>query len=140
MPDHLSPEFRSWNMRRIRSRNTQPELIVRSFIHKQGFRFRLHDGRLPGKPDVVLRRLRTIIFVNGCFWHQHSGCKRATMPRSNRRYWKMKLAKNIERLDNSKQRLQEAGWKIIEVWECEAKSQEILKKKLAKLFALRKKK
>ena len=86
-----SPEYRSWVMSRVRSKHTTPELRVRSLVHRAGYRFRLHDGKLPGRPDLVLRKYRTVIFVNGCFWHRHPGCKRATTPKTNIDYWQAKF-------------------------------------------------
>ena len=91
MTDVFSPQFRSYNMSLIKSKNTSPEIIVRKFLHANGFRFRIHNNILHGKPDIVLSKLKTVIFVHGCFWHQHKGCKRANMPKSNKKYWVPKL-------------------------------------------------
>ena len=95
--DHINKEKRSWNMGRISSKNTKPEIIVRSALHKAGFRFRLHRKDLPGKPDIILPKYKTVIFVHGCFWHAHKGCKRSNLPKSNLQYWTNKLEKNIQR-------------------------------------------
>ncbi|MCU7492383.1 MAG: DNA mismatch endonuclease Vsr [Ignavibacteria bacterium] len=119
MADHLSKEKRSWNMSRIRSKNSKPELIVRSFLHKQGFRFRLYSAVLPGKPDLVLSKYKTVIFIQGCFWHRHPNCSRATMPKSNIIYWRKKFESNQQRDKSVKRSLEKLGWKVITVWECE---------------------
>jgi len=134
MVDNLSQEQRSLNMASIRSKDTEPEQIVRSFLHKRGFRFKLYNDTLPGKPDITLAKFDTVVFVNGCFWHCHSGCKRATIPKSNRRYWKSKLENNVKQLDNNKRRLRRLGWKVIEIWECEIKDQKKIEKRFVKLL------
>ena len=121
MADTKTPAERSENMSRIRSTNTKPEEIVRKYLFKHGFRYRKNDKRYPGKPDVVLPKYRTIIFVNGCFWHMH-GCSRSRLPLSNQEYWKPKIERNIERDAENKRSLEAAGWKIIVVWECELKT------------------
>ena len=117
--DHLSSEKRSWNMSRIRSKNTKPEMHVRSALHRAGYRFRLHVKDLPGKPDIVLPKYKTVIFVHGCFWHRHKGCSRATMPSSNQEYWKQKFKQNVERDKREQAELKKLGWNVIVVWECE---------------------
>ena len=122
MVDKLTPKKRSWNMSRIRSINTSPEKIVRSLLHRKGYRFSLHRKNLPGKPDIVMPRHKTIIFVHGCFWHQHRGCKRSNMPKSNIGYWKGKLKQNVIRDSKRKQKLKSLGWKIITIWECETEN------------------
>lgn len=111
-------------MRKIRSKNTLPEKKVRSYLHAHGFRFRLHVKELPGCPDIVLPRYKTVIFVNGCFWHQHQGCKKATIPKTNQDYWVPKLQKNIERFIRNKELLQDEGWTVLVIWECETKNME----------------
>ena len=117
--DSISQARRSWNMRQIRSKNTSPELIVRSFLHRNGFRFRICDKKLPGKPDIVLKKHMLIIQIRGCFWHQHPGCKRATIPTSNVEYWIPKLHKNVERDKQNDRLLLESGWQLAVIWECE---------------------
>ena len=117
--DSISQARRSWNMRQIRSKNTSPELIVRSFLHRNGFRFRICDKKLPGKPDIVLKKYKLIIQIRGCFWHQHPGCKRATIPTSNVEYWIPKLHKNVERDKQNDRLLLESGWQLAVIWECE---------------------
>jgi DNA mismatch endonuclease (patch repair protein) len=130
MTDHLTKSKRSWNMSQIRSTNTRPELVVRSLLHSLGYRFRLHKKDLPGKPDIVLKRFKTVVFCHGCFWHQHVGCKRASSPKTNQDYWLPKLKRNRERFDLVKNMLIELGWKVIVVWECETKDIDSLKIKL----------
>ena len=103
----------------IRGKDTKPELEVRRFLHRLGFRYRLHDKRLPGRPDIVLPKYRTVVFVHGCFWHQHPGCKYATKPDSNGGFWQSKLRGNTVRDELSMARLNELGWRSITVWECE---------------------
>ena len=120
MADTKTPAARSENMSRIRSTNTKPEEIVRKYLFSHGFRYRKNDKRYPGKPDIVLPKYRTIIFVNGCFWHMH-GCSRSRLPRSNEEYWKPKIERNIKRDAENKQKLEAAGWNVIIVWECELK-------------------
>ncbi len=116
-----SPEVRSLNMSHIRAKNTKPEIIVRKFLFHQGFRYRLYSLNLPGKPDIVLPKYKTVIFVNGCFWHGHEGCKYASLPKSNIPYWSLKIKKNKERDSRNEIKLINAGWNIIYVWECELK-------------------
>ncbi|MEQ1761535.1 MAG: very short patch repair endonuclease [Pyrinomonadaceae bacterium] len=111
---------RSFNMRQVRSKHTKPELLVRRMLFERGFRFRLHDRRLPGNPDIVLPKYRAVILVNGCFWHQHPGCKRATMPVRNADFWEEKLAANTARDSATRRRLHELNWNVLVVWECEA--------------------
>ena len=120
--DTISKDKRSWNMRRIKSKNTSPELSVRSFLHRHGFRFRICDSRLPGKPDIVLKKHNLIIQIRGCFWHQHPGCKRATIPSSNTEYWHPKLQRNIERDQQTDAELAALGWKVVILWECDVKN------------------
>lgn len=106
-------------MSRIRSSNTSPELALRRAMHAIGFRFRLHRKDLPGKPDIVLPRYRAAIFVHGCFWHRHDGCKVASTPKSNTEFWVEKFDRNVTRDARAKQMLEEQGWRVIVVWECE---------------------
>ena len=123
MTDTISKEHRSWNMSRIRGSNTKPELALRSLLHRAGFRFRLHDRSLPGRPDIVLKRYRTAIFVHGCFWHRHKGCANATMPSSRTDFWNEKFRRTIQRDAHNVKELKEAGWRVITVWECELRKQ-----------------
>ena len=121
MADRISPEHRSWNMSRIRGKDTGPELCLRSLLHRAGFRYRLHDTTLPGKPDLVLPRYRTVIFVHGCYWHRHSGCKYATTPRTRTDFWLAKFQGTVERDRRAVEELSRCGWRVITVWECELK-------------------
>ena len=119
MPDIVSREIRSRMMSGIRGTNTQPELRVRRFLHSHGFRYRLHDRTLPGQPDIVLPRYRTVVFVHGCFWHQHPGCRFATRPDTNADFWRAKLAGNVARDRRQGEVLMRRGWRVEVVWECE---------------------
>jgi len=119
MADHLTKKHRSWNMRRIHSKHTKPELIIRSLLHRSGFRFRLNYSKLPGSPDIVLPKYKTAIFVHGCFWHRHPNCSKATTPKTNIEYWQKKFYKNVSRDIEIRKKIQELGWNIIVVWECE---------------------
>lgn len=108
-------------MSRIRSNETAPEQLLRSELHHRGYRFRKNDKKLSGKPDIVLKKYRTVIFVNGCFWHQHQGCEKAVMPKSNIEYWEIKLQKNVDRDKTVYEKLKTEGWRVIVAWECEIK-------------------
>lgn len=119
MADHLTPEKRSWNMSRIRSKNTKPEIAVRKMLHQRGIRYRLHAKDLPGIPDLSNKSKKFAVFVNGCFWHQHEGCKRANIPKSNKDYWIPKLDKNVEKQRKNLALLNKMGFKTYVVWECE---------------------
>lgn len=128
MTDRISKEHRSWNMSRIRSTDTKPEVVVRRLLHALGYRFRLHGkvnkrfykpGVLPGKPDIVLTKYKTVIFVDGCFWHRHKECKRATTPKTRIKFWKKKFSQNVERDRQNRQVLKALGWNVITIWECE---------------------
>lgn len=122
MADTITRERRSWNMSRIKGRDTGPELRLRSLLHRAGFRFRLHAKELPGKPDIVLPKYRAAIFVHGCFWHRHDGCRNATMPSTRTEFWKSKFASNVDRDERNRAALTTAGWTVFTVWECELKS------------------
>ncbi|MDA3814474.1 MAG: DNA mismatch endonuclease Vsr [Candidatus Cloacimonetes bacterium] len=128
--DVISKEKRSWNMSRIRNKNTKPEMIVRSLLHRMGYRFRLHKKCLPGKPDIVLKQYRTAIFVNGCFWHRHENCKFAYTPKSRKDFWMKKFRENIERDKLVMKQLENSGWEILIIWECETKDISVLQKRL----------
>jgi DNA mismatch endonuclease, patch repair protein len=121
MADVHSRKVRSYNMSQIKSTNTTPEVFVRRFLFSKGYRYRLHDNKLPGKPDIVLKGIKTIIFVHGCFWHGHKGCKYFTVPKTRTKWWLNKINGNIEN-DKLKQReLRQLGWQIITIWECQLK-------------------
>ena len=116
--DTLTTEQRSWVMSRIRSGNTKPELIVRSLLHRAGFRFTLHRKDLPGRPDIVLPKYKTVVFVHGCFWHSHPNCKEATTPKTRTEFWQAKFTANVARDEAVREKLLEDGWRIATVWEC----------------------
>lgn len=120
MADNHSKEVRSMNMSHIRSTNTKPEEIVRKYLFSKGLRYRKNVRSLPGKPDIVLRKYKTVIFVNGCFWHKHD-CGRFVMPSSNIEYWTKKINGNVERDKANIQLLEEQGWKVLVIWECQLK-------------------
>lgn len=117
-------ETRSYNMSRIKGKDTKPEEIVRKYLFSQGFRYRKNDKRLPGKPDIVLPKYKTVIFVNGCFWHKHEGCNSFVWPKNNAEFWKEKIESNIVRDKKQYDELQNAGWHVIIVWECELKKKQ----------------
>lgn len=128
MTDIVDPRTRSAMMASIRGKNTKPEVIVRRFLHRLGFRFRLHRRDLPGRPDIVLPKYRTVVEVRGCFWHRHEGCPFAYMPKSNREFWEAKLNGNRERDQRNLRELAKLGWRAIEVWECELGDDGILER------------
>ncbi len=139
MSDRLSVRRRSWNMSRIRSVNTAPEKKVRSLLHSLGFRFRLHRKDLPGSPDIVLPKHSTVVFVHGCFWHQHHGCKAACKPASHNDYWEPKFVRNIQRDQENVRNLEFFGWNVIVVWECELNYPDLLTRKLVKKLSVNRK-
>lgn len=122
MADTISAESRSRNMSHIKAKDTKPEMQVRSWLFRHGYRFRKNDKRLPGVPDVVLPRYKSVIFVNGCFWHRHRGCKYAYMPKSRIDFWRRKFAQNVVNDKIHRDELDKMGWKIITIWECELKA------------------
>ena len=119
--DVHSREIRSYNMSRIKGKNTKPEILLRKFLFSKGFRYRLHDKKLPGKPDIILPKYRTVIFVHGCFWHKHEGCRYFVVPKTRTEWWMSKINKNVENDIKKRELLLEADWKVITVWECELK-------------------
>lgn len=136
MTDNRTKEQRSYNMSRIRSVNTKPELLVRKFLFAKGIRFRLHSKRLAGKPDIVISKLKSVIFVNGCFWHGHKNCKYAKTPATNRIFWIDKISKNSLRDTKNIRFLKKGGWNVIVIWECQLqppKAEKTLSKLLDKL-------
>lgn len=124
MTDVHQPHIRSYNMSRIRSKDSKPEMIVRRYLFRNGFRFRLHVKSLPGKPDLVLKKYRTVIFVHGCFWHGHEGCKYFVVPKTRTEWWLSKIESNKKNDKVNKDRLQQVGWAVCEIWECELRGHE----------------
>ena len=128
----LSPPSaaRSRNMSRIKGKNTKPELIVRRMIFRCGFRYRLHDSKLPGTPDLIFSKMRKLIFVNGCFWHLHQGCRFSKLPKTNQDFWKKKLEGNRARDRMNQEGLETLGWKVLVIWECELNEPDLVKDKI----------
>ena len=122
--DVHSKETRSYNMSRIKGKNTKPEELVRKYLFSQGFRYRKNDKRLPGTPDIVLPKYKTVVFVNGCFWHGHEGCKYFVWPQNNADFWKAKINANIKRDQRKKEELERLGWRVLVIWECGLKKAE----------------
>ena len=129
---HKVSEQRSRNMSAIKSKNTKPEIKVRKVLHSMGYRFRLHRKNLPGSPDIVLPKYKTVIFVHGCFWHRHENCKYASTPKTRQEFWEAKFRENINRDKLNQENLSSKGWKIIVVWECEIKDKDFDLNKLFK--------
>ncbi|QQE84763.1 very short patch repair endonuclease [Pseudomonas putida] len=121
-------------MRLIKREHTQPELVVRRLLHSMGLRFRLHSKSLPGSPDVVLPKRRTVVFVHGCYWHRHPGCRYASTPKTRQDFWLPKFASNVERDNRKAEQLRELGWRVVVVWECETKDVMSLDARLRKVF------
>ena len=130
MPDTLSQIQRSHCMSSIRGKNTKPEILVRKGLHARGFRFRLHNKKLPGSPDIVLPKYGVAIMVNGCFWHGHKGCRYATKPKTNVGFWETKIARNRHRDEVTTAHLEALGWTVITVWECELRGKSIITSRL----------
>jgi DNA mismatch endonuclease (patch repair protein) len=122
MADRITGAQRSKVMSKVRSKDTAIELYIRSALHRRGFRFRKNVSDLPGKPDVVLPKYKCVIFIHGCFWHQHAGCKRATVPQTRVEFWTRKLTGNVERDKLNQAKLQTQGWRVLTVWECSLRS------------------
>ena len=137
MADIMTAKERSERMRLIRSRDTKPEWIVRSLLHRMGYRYRLHDKKLPGKPDLVFRSRRKVIFVHGCFWHMHEGCRDGKIPATRQEYWEPKLKKNRQRDLEAQRALEDDGWQVLTVWECEMSGTNDLRDKLVKFLGKR---
>ena len=122
MIDRVTTEKRSEIMRAVRGKDTGPEMVVRSAAHRLGLRFRLHASQLPGRPDMVLRKWKTVIFINGCYWHRHRGCRKTTTPKSNAEFWNAKFLRNQQRDRRNYRELKDLGWRVIVLWECEVAS------------------
>lgn len=127
MADVHDKATRSYNMSRIKGKDTKPEMLVRRFLHANGFRYRLHVKDLPGKPDIILSKYRTVIFVHGCFWHGHEGCKYFKLPGTRTEWWREKIDRNKENDTKAVRSLRKAGWKVISIWECQLKPANITK-------------
>lgn len=121
LPDVHSPAVRHYNMSCIHGKDTKPEELVRKFLFANGFRYRKNDPRLPGKPDIVLPKYKTVVFVNGCFWHKHDGCKYFVWPKNNAKFWREKISANSSRDQENYKKLQDSGWRVLIIWECELK-------------------
>ncbi|MCZ6653884.1 MAG: very short patch repair endonuclease [Planctomycetota bacterium] len=130
MADVFDRETRSRVMARVRGEDTKPELLVRKWLYAKGYRYRVHRRDLPGKPDIVLSRLRTAVFVNGCFWHGHTRCSHSALPVTNQRYWRQKIERTVRRDRRNAQRLRHLGWHVVTVWECRIKEDSYLTKRL----------
>lgn len=137
MMDRISKEHRSWNMSRIRGRDTKPERVVRSLLHRIGYRFRLHRKDLPGRPDIVLPKYRTVIFVHGCFWHRHPNCPLAYTPRSRVAFWRSKFAANVHRDRRTSRALRQLGWSVVTVWECHLRNPHKMRDRLDRILSKR---
>jgi DNA mismatch endonuclease (patch repair protein) len=135
--DIVTPARRSEMMGRIRGKGTKPELLVRSAAHRLGFRFRLHAKKLPGSPDLVFPRRKTVLFVHGCFWHRHQGCPYCYMPKSNIKFWCGKFEKNVVRDRRARRGLEGMGWRVAIIWECETADSDSLRKRLKELLGRR---
>lgn len=125
MADVHSKETRSFNMSRIRGKNTKPEMLVRKYLFSKGFRYVLHDKRLPGKPDIVLPKYKTVIFVHGCFWHGHDACKYYVVPKTRTEWWLNKINRNKQNDINAEASIQQLGWNVISIWECSLKGSQL---------------
>ena len=136
MADVLTPKQRSFNMSRIRSRDTRPEMIVRTIVHRMGYRYRLHKKELPGKPDLVLVRHRKIIDVHGCFFHMHKCKYGSVVPKTNATFWKTKRLSNVERDRRNFETLKRDGWRVMIVWECETRNLPSLSSRIEKFLLL----
>lgn len=128
--DRLSPDARSRLMSRVRGKDTAPEMVVRRLVHALGYRFRLHRKDLPGSPDLVFPGRRVVVFVHGCFWHRHEGCRLASTPKSNEAFWEAKFGRNVERDARKERELRALGWRVLVVWQCETKDRDELTRQL----------
>ncbi|AYZ13068.1 DNA mismatch endonuclease Vsr [Chryseobacterium arthrosphaerae] len=131
--DKHNKQTRSYNMSQIKGKNTKPEILVRKFLFANGFRYRLHDKKLQGKPDIVLRKYNTVIFVHGCFWHGHDGCKKFVIPKTRTDFWLNKINTNISNDNKNIEALKKDGWNVITIWECEIKNEVKMQKLLKQI-------
>ena len=134
MVDRLTPAARSALMSRVKGKNTSPEMLVRSILHRAGYRFSLHKRGLPGSPDIFLARHRTAIFVHGCFWHGHPNCSRAKLPETRKDFWETKIGRNMERDSVTQHGLEQMGYRVLVLWGCELKNESAARRELAKYF------
>jgi DNA mismatch endonuclease (patch repair protein) len=128
--DHVDPAKRSLIMAAVHSKNTKPEIVVRNIVYRLGYRYRLHSGKLPGHPDLVFAGRRKVVFVHGCFWHRHSGCRYASSPKTRVEFWQSKFLANVARDERTRLELERSGWKVLTVWQCELKQLESLVERL----------
>lgn len=135
MADRMTPEQRSRCMAAIKGRDTKPEMMVRKFLHAKGLRYRVNNSKLPGSPDIVLRKYKTVVFVDGCFWHGHEGCKYYRLPKTNTDFWRHKIILNIARDYANNVDLRLAGWRVIRIWECGIKTKAGRAETLERLYA-----
>lgn len=134
MADVMTPEQRHRCMAAIKGRDTKPEMLVRRFLHAKGLRYRLNNRKLPGTPDIVLKKYRTVIFIDGCFWHGHEGCKQFKLPKTNPDFWRHKINMNIARDYRATVELRLLGWRVIRVWECEIRTKQSREERLESLY------
>ena len=132
---HKVSEQRSRNMSAIKSKNTKPEIKVRKILHSMGYRFRLHSKDLPGSPDIVLPKYKTVIFVHGCFWHRHENCKYASTPKTRKEFWNKKFTENKKRDSEIQEKIKILDWRSVVIWECETKNIENLREKIIDVFS-----
>lgn len=137
MTDVVTREKRSWMMSRVKGRDTKPEILIRSMVHRMGFRFRVCQRHLPGSPDIVLPRHLKVVFVHGCFWHGHESCTRSKRPKTNTEFWNKKLDGNIERDKRVRERLYRMGWRVLVIWQCETRKPEQILGKLENFLHVR---
>ncbi|MGO9318258.1 MAG: very short patch repair endonuclease [Terracidiphilus sp.] len=133
--DHVDRKLRSFIMASVHSKNTKPEIAVRKIVHALGYRYRIHERKLPGKPDLVFPSRRKVIFVHGCFWHRHTGCRYTTTPKTRRAFWEAKFSANMDRDRRIRRELRQMDWEVLTVWQCELKKSEKLTERLDEFLA-----
>jgi DNA mismatch endonuclease, patch repair protein len=134
MPDIMTREERSERMSRVKNKDSKPEMRVRSLVHRMGYRFRLHNKKLPARPDIVLSRHRKVILIHGCYWHQHGVCRPLAIPENNPDFWRKKFAENVQRDKRNLRELKKLGWRVLVVWECETMDAKLLERKLRRFL------
>lgn len=132
--DNLTKEQRKLCMTKIKAKNTKPEIAVRKVLSRLGARYRLHNSKLVGKPDIVIAKVKKIIFINGCFWHQHKNCRKQAMPKANKKYWELKLQRNVEKQEQDIKLLRKQGWEVYKIWECQTNNEDKLTQKISKIL------